>query len=142
MPATLGAMSILRASLPLLGAGLLVLGGCGSGSTAFESAFDPTVERPWIGPEYWSNPLQDWRLRQGRIENFRPGGDRNVFLLTREVSASSGTLSLSVRLGRIEPAEEPLSDGWAGFRVGIRGSFNDYRDSAVRGVGLHCGVSG
>lgn len=141
MPVTLGAMSIIRASLPLLGACLLALGGCGSGSTAFESEFNPSVERPWIGPEYWSNPLQDWRLRDGRLENFRPGGDRNVFLLTREVSGSSGTLSLSVRLGRIEATDEPLESGWAGFRVGIRGSFDDYRDSAVRGVGLHCGVA-
>ena len=134
-------MSIVRALLPLLAASGLVLVGCGAGSTAFESHFDPSVERPWIGPEYWSNPLQDWRLREGRLENFRAGGDRNVFLLTREVNASSGTLSTSVRLGRIEPTGAPLENGWAGFRVGIRGSFSDYRDSAVRGVGLHCGLA-
>ena len=141
MPVTVGAMPIVRSSLPLLAAFSLALVGCGSDSTAFESHFDPSVERPWAGSEYWSNPLQDWRLREGRLENFRAGSDRNVFLLTREVGAANDTLSMSVRLGRIEPTDEPLENGWAGFRVGIRGSFNDYRDSAVRGVGLHCGVA-
>ena len=114
--------------------------GCSSSST-FESHFDAHVERDWIGSDYWSNPLQDWRVSGGRVENIGPGGDRNVFLLTREVSAESGTLTLQVRLGRLEDDSGPLGPGWAGFRVGIRGSFNDYRDSAVRGVGLNCGIA-
>ncbi len=119
----------------------LALLGCSGGPTTFESHWDEDIERPWIGPEYWSNPLQDWRVRHGRIENFRPGGDRNVFLLTREISDQSGTLSMRVRLGRLEDSGPAPDAGWAGFRVGIRGSFDDYRDSAVRGVGLNCGVT-
>ena len=121
--------------------GLVALMGCSSQSTSFESDWATTGDRPWIGPDYWSNPLQDWRLQSGRLENFRPGGDRNVFLLTREVGTGEGNLVMSVRLGRMEDSTEPLDDGWAGFRVGIRGSFDDYRDSAVRGVGLNCGIS-
>ncbi len=115
--------------------------GCSGGSAAFESHWDEGVERPWIGPDYWSNPLQDWRVRNGRIENFRPGGDRNVFLLTREVGDQAGNLSMRVRLGQIEEDGSEPKDGWAGFRIGIRGSFNDYRDSAVRGVGVNCGIT-
>ncbi len=114
--------------------------GCSS-SNVFKSAWDPAVERPWIGPEYWANPMQEWRLRDGRIENIVAGGDRNVFLLTREIVDRPGDLSMSVRLGRLEEDTEPLEDGWVGFRVGIRGSFDDYRDSAVRGVGLNCGIT-
>ena len=129
-----------RTTPALLAASLLALAACGNQST-FESHFDDAVEQPWIGPDYWSNPLQDWRLRDGRIENFRPGGDRNVFLLTREVAAGPGDLEMSVSLGRLAGDSAPLETGWAGFRVGIRGSFDDYRDSAVRGVGLHCGVT-
>ncbi len=130
-----------RALLSLLTAIALTMLGCSGGSPTFESHWEEGVQRPWIGPEYWSNPLQDWRVRNGRIENFRPGGDRNVFLLTREVGDRTGTLSMRVRLGRLEDGGPALADGWAGFRVGIRGSFNDYRDSAVRGVGLNCGVN-
>ncbi len=31
--------------------------------------------------------------------------------------------------------------GWLGFRLGINGTFNDYRDSAVRGTGLNFGIT-
>ncbi len=107
----------------------------------FASNWPAKVERPWVGPQYWSNPLQDWRVRSGRLECFVAGGDRNVFLLTREVGPQPGTLSMSVRLGRLEEDKAPLKQGFAGFRVGVRGAFNDYRDSAVRGVGLDAGVA-
>ncbi len=128
-------------TLPYLLLCLATVVGCSSQSTSFKSDWETTADRPWIGPDYWSNPLQDWRLQAGRLENFRAGGDRNVFLLTHEVSDGEGTLAMSVRMGRLEDNAEPLDAGWAGFRVGIRGSFNDYRDSAVRGVGLNCGIS-
>lgn len=98
-------------------------------------------ERPWIGPEFWSNPLQDWRLRNGRIECFVAGGDRNVFLLTHEVSDQTGTLSMRVKLGRLEEDTAPLQAGFAGFRLGIRGHFDDYRDGALYGVGLNAGLA-
>lgn len=121
-----------------LACGLLA---CSQQSTSFESDWGSAPDRPWIGADYWSNPLQDWRVRDGRLENIGSGGDRNVFLLTREISDREGTLAMRVRLGRLDPSAGALGDGWAGFRVGIKGSWSDYRDSAVRGVGLNCGIS-
>ena len=121
--------------------GILATVGCTSESTDFSSDWAAATDRPWIGADYWSNPLQDWQLQDGRLENIGSGGDRNVFLLTREVSDREGALAMQVRLGRIDGSEGPLGEGWAGFRVGIKGSFDDYRDSAVRGVGLNCGIA-
>ncbi len=106
----------------------------------FRSAWPAGVTRPWVGPEYWANPLQDWRIHDGRLECIAAGGDRNVFLLTREISNRPGPLEMSVTLGRLEEDTEPLNEGFAGFRVGIRGYFRDYRDSAVRGEGLNAGM--
>jgi hypothetical protein len=94
-----------------------------------------------VGPEYWSNPLQDWRVRSGRLECFVAGGDRNVYLLTRDVEEGAGTLETAVRLGRLEDDTGELGDGFVGFRVGIRGALGDYRDSAVRGYGLNAGIA-
>jgi alkaline phosphatase D len=94
----------------------------------------------WLGPEYWANPLQDWRKRGNRMECHVSGGDRNVFWLTRELQQGNGDFTMSVKLGRLNPDAE-LSPGWVGFRVGMRGHFNDYRDSAVRGFGLEAGIS-
>ena len=121
---------------------LAALAACGPRQGEFRSNWPAEVERAWVGPEYWSNPLQDWRVRAGRLECFVAGGDRNVFLLTREVNERAGRLNMSVKLGRLEEDTQPLGEGFAGFRFGIRGAFRDYRDSAVRGHGVNAGVAG
>ncbi|MFN7936460.1 MAG: hypothetical protein U0R19_24235 [Bryobacteraceae bacterium] len=107
----------------------------------FHSQWQPDLSRPWLGPEYWANPMQDWRIRNGRLECFIAGADRNVFLLTREVNASKGDLTMSVKLGRLEEDRQMLEAGFAGFRVGIKGEFHDYRDNAVHGVGRNAGIT-
>jgi hypothetical protein len=94
-----------------------------AGADAFASRREQ--EREWIGPEYRTNPLQDWKLADGRMECRVAGGDRNVFLLTKEVGDRQGDLSMSVKLGRLEGQSGPLSEGFAGFRLGIKGQFND-----------------
>lgn len=110
-------------------------------TAGFKGSWSREDDRSWLGPEYWANPLQDWRVRGGHIECHLPGGDRNVFLLTREVSTASGDLRMSVRMGRLEEDRGPLGEGFAGFRFGIRGRFDDYRDSAVRGFGINAGMA-
>ena len=47
--------------------------------SGFESGWTDEAERVWIGPEYWANPMQDWRLANGRIENIVAGGDGTLF---------------------------------------------------------------
>jgi alkaline phosphatase D len=126
----------LLASLLLLGAGTTL------GASEFRSAWPVDASRPWVGRDYWANPLQDWHLRNGLLECQVAGGDRNVYLLTREVSPRSGDLHVSVTLGRLAGDTGPLGEGYVGFRLGIRGAFADYRDSAVRGAGLNVGVAG
>lgn len=133
-----GAIMFGRAALLGL---LLLMMGCGSDETAFQSRWSEEVERVWVGPDYWANPMQDWRVTGGRLENIAAGGDRNVFLLTREISDQPGDLSMSVTFGRIEEDTAPLEQGFVGFRFGIRGAFHDYRDSAVRGYGTNAGMA-
>ena len=97
------------------------------------------ADRPWLGPEFWANPLQDWRRRDDRMECFVSGGDRNVFWLTRELGPQAGDFQMSVRLGRLDAGVS--GDGWAGFRIGVKSFFQHYKDVAVRGVGLNAGVT-
>jgi len=108
--------------------------------TSFMSSFPLSVKRSWIGPEYWANPLQDWQLNNGRVECIVSGGDRNMVLLTRQISEHDGEFNLSVDFGRIG---EDIDDekGWVGFKVGVKGEFSDYRDSAVRGTGFPIGLT-
>lgn len=93
-------------------------------------------EQTWLGPQYWANRLQDWRLSDGRIECAVAGGDRNVYLLTHELSKRLEPFEIRAKLGRLDQAGE----GFAGFRVGMRGLFDDYRDTAIYGIGLDAGV--
>ena len=96
--------------------------------------------RVWLGPDYWANPLQDWRKAGDRIECHVAGGDRNVFWLVKEI-APKADFRMSVRLGELPGAGTSQRQGWAGFRIGMRGHFNDYRDTAIRGLGVEAGVS-
>ncbi|MDZ7639856.1 MAG: alkaline phosphatase D family protein [Bryobacterales bacterium] len=107
--------------------------------TACQLAGEPGTE-VWLGPDYWANPMQDWRRRGKRFECHVSGGDRNVFSLTRELKAEPGDFAMSVRLGKLNP-EKPVTEGWVGFRFGMRGHFDDYRDTALRGFGLEAGIT-
>src|SRR5579863_831066 len=111
------------------------------GKKAFRSAWSPHAERPWPGPEYWTNPLQDWRICDGRLECVGAGGDRNVFLLTHDVAAREGNLAMSVRLGQLEGGAQKLDQGFAGFRLGVKSFVDDYRARAVHGRGMNAGVT-
>ncbi len=97
--------------------------------------------RAWLGREYWANPLQDWRRAGERLECHVSGGDRNVFWLVKEISANGGDFTMSVRLGRLGNQQAEKAEGWVGFRTGMRGYFSDYRDTAIRGLGLDCGIT-
>jgi alkaline phosphatase D len=121
----------------------LNLSGCtpAGNDSKFFGRYSADNERIWIGSRYWANPLQDWRLKQGRIECYRSGGDRSLFLLTHRLKDSKGDFMLSVRLGRMASDLQSGDDGFTGFYLGIRGIFNDYRDDAVHGRGFASGIT-
>src|SRR5690349_8013742 len=43
-------------------------------------------DRVWLGPEFWANPLQDWRVAGGRIACVNAAPDRHVHWLTRDLA--------------------------------------------------------
>lgn len=108
----------------MLTARLPHLGAAEKPAAAFQSTWDQSFDRVWLGPEYWANPHQDWRLADGRIECVAAAPDRNVHVLTRQLSGQVGTLDVRVRLGRV--GGRLAGKGSAGFRVGILGSLVDY----------------
>ena len=93
-------------------------------SSNYKSNWPKDVQRTWIGPEYWANPLQDWEIENGRLKCLVSDYNRNVSLLTWEKSKDPGSLSLSVRLG-ITEQEILTKAGWVGFQIGKKGQFGD-----------------
>ena len=116
---------------------------CGLTSQAgaqFASVFDRAPDRPWIGPEYWSNPLQDWHIAGGALECINAGPARSVILLTRELSDRPAPFISSIAIAPWQPPADKVSSAWVGFRLAARGRFGDYRDDAVYGKGIEAGL--
>ncbi len=112
------------------------------------------VCRPWAGGEFWLNPLQAWEQKNGKLYCIRPGGDRNVVLLTGELTSGLENFTMDAtitstyprvdgesvgKVTGIEAESESSGVSWVGFKLGIRGEFGDYRDDALKGRGLSAG---
>jgi phosphodiesterase/alkaline phosphatase D-like protein len=107
----------------------------------FASDWHKCHDRVWLGPNYWSNPLQDWRLHDGRIECIHAALDRNVQLLTYDLDPRLGKLQMSVRIGRVAGGAINSGQGSAGFRIGAQGPLQEYRNNAIYGVGINAGFT-
>ncbi len=106
-------------------------------------------DRTWIGPEFWANRLQDWRVRNGRLECLAEDprlAMRTVHVLTHRLQAGQGAFSLRVELGLIG-TRTVAPDSAAGFLLGVGGEAMDWRAAALvhgwagRGGGLFVGLS-
>jgi alkaline phosphatase D len=104
----------------------------------FRSRWHESPDRIWLGAECWANPLQDWRIANGRIECAHAAPDRNVHALTCHLGDRRGTLDMRVQLGPIAGTLAPAA--WAGFRVGARGPLGDYRNNLIQSRGLDAGI--
>ena len=112
-------------------------GGADETDAGFRSRWPTGVERHWLGPAYWTNPLQDWRLAGGRVEMIGTGPNRNIQHLTRQIRPAGGPLDLRVQVGFLEDRAAR-----AGVEVGVQGPQGEYRNNAIHGTGLHPGDDG
>ena len=119
---------------------LSVLPAASAVADEYHSAWPSQAVRPWIGSEYWSNPLQDWRIAGGKLECIVSGANRNVHLLTHQLGPESGDLHMSVRLGRLD-TDGTLDAGLVGFLLGVRGPLDDYRNNLLHGRGIPAGLT-
>jgi hypothetical protein len=102
-------------------------------AASFKSALPTNVERIFIGPEYWANRLQDWRLKQGRIEclDKRPESPmRTLHLLTHRLGDEAAPFTLQVRTGLLDEGAA-AADAATGFLIGAGGAGVDYRAAAL-----------
>ncbi|UCC21528.1 MAG: hypothetical protein JSW23_06840, partial [Planctomycetota bacterium] len=108
----------------------------------FHGVWPEGVERTWVGPEYWANRLQDWRISNGRLECIEGRAEkpvRTVHILTRRLGAKEGDFHTSVCTGLISRAARVSPDSATGFLIGA-GPEVDYRAAAL--VHHSCGPGG
>ncbi len=102
----------------------------------FASDWQRQYDRIWIGEAYWANPMEDWRIKSGQAVCINRGGDRNLHVLTHQLTDAAAGFELSVRASVVERGEHT----GVGFRVGIHDELNDYRGNCLWGKGVDAGV--
>lgn len=105
---------------------------CSTSHSKFRSSWPENTTRFWIGPEYWSNRLQDWQLNAGRLEcidGTKPL--RTVHLITHSLLAKAGELEMSVRMGSLSDDAKLDENAWSGFLIGAGSEDLDYRARAI-----------
>ncbi|MEX2213080.1 MAG: alkaline phosphatase D family protein [Phycisphaeraceae bacterium] len=98
-----------------------------------------THDRVWLGGSFWANPMEDWRIIDGAAECIKPGGDRNVHLITHQITNAKGSFEMSVRVSRVATGK---NDGGAGFRIGIQSDIKEHRASSFAKGGINAGFDG
>ena len=104
----------------------------------FLAEFSET-DRTWIGPDFWANRLQDWKLEDGQLVCLNETNPmRTIHLLTRNLTDQEGAFEVSVD---IELMGEQPGKANAGILFGA-GAGQDYRQAALihHSYGKHGGL--
>ena len=95
-------------------------------------------DRVFLGGDCWANPMEDWQVVDGAAECSSFKGNRNVHLLTHQLTNVGGQFEMSVVIDQIETRK---LDTGAGFKIGIRSDINEYRSNSFAGTGVRAGIS-
>jgi alkaline phosphatase D len=123
---------------------VILLAACDSRSGAeMEVSWAGVPDRPWAGPALWTNRLQDWEVRAGRLEASVGLPMRTAHILTARTNLDRGGLEVVVELG----FEGGLAGtARAGILLGAGGPDLDWRKTALihhspgSGGGLFAGI--
>lgn len=106
----------------------------------FKSNWHNWPDMKWIGPEYWGNRLQDWRLKNGMALCNISAENRNLQLLTVQKLDKPTPLHVSVEIHVLNKNIDAEDEGCLGIRLGCKGPYDDYRSAAVFSKGLDIGI--
>ena len=136
--------------LTMLGIFAVIIAACSkSDPSVFSSNWKNNFEQTWVGPEYWANRLQDWKIKNGRLECIAAEIKlpfRTIHLLNRRIGDKDGHVKLEVISGILSKTDSTASDASTGFLIGAGGSI-DYRAASLihhsygEGAGLFVGIS-
>lgn len=139
-----------RSALKTIGAGGALLGLSESTETSNAAAaaestlattaivnWSDTNDRIWLAGNCWANPMEDWEIRDGAAQCNSTGGDRNIHLITHQLTDPTKSFRTSVVVSQIEIAG---ADGGVGFKVGIQSDLNEHRSNSFAKSGVKAGL--
>lgn len=106
--------------------------------SAMRVDWSDTRDRVFLSGQCWANPMEDWAVVDGAAECLSGRSQRNIHLLTHQLTNPRGEFKMSVTLSQAEAGER---DGGAGFEIGVRSELNEYRSNAFAHNGVQAGVA-
>ena len=120
---------------------LLALGGAADAAKDVVSVTN-LPDRWFITPEVWTNPMENWRIADGRIvTTHAPGGPpMTLHHLVCSLADAAKPAEMAVI---VRPASPAGAGGSAGFEIGIRmdDPIDDYRSRLLWGRGMFAGIT-
>ncbi len=118
---------------------LFLTGSCREEPISVKYNFDSLNDRVWIGEDFWSFPLEDWKVRNGRIEFTGEGQQSAVTVLPYTLGEKENSFTIKIEMGL---QDKGLNDGAAGLVVGSQAIEEDDIKAAVYfGNGIRVGVN-
>ena len=119
--------------------GLFPASSCTQKNKDFTADFDNVNDRIWVGKDFWSIPLEEWKVEDGKLMSMPGIPDSRVNLLTHVLSPEQGNFEASVKVMLSDKGNVP---GSAGFFIGR----HDKEDPSAKaacyfGGGVPAGVS-
>jgi alkaline phosphatase D len=95
----------------------------------------------WTGADLWAQRLQDWCIKDGKLQCLVHGENRTVHLLTHQLSNNKKSFTATLELQYLATNAEVSKEQFAGLRLGVQGKYDDYRSAIFTGSGLDVGVT-
>ncbi len=112
---------------------------CNTNKNSFTADFDNINDRVWIGKDFWSVPLEDWKVENGKLYCNASIPESRVNLLTHLLSDTDGDFQLTSKIMLAEKGDVP---GSAGLLIGMHDTEDpDVRAACYFGGGIKAGIS-
>lgn len=126
---------------------LLVLNSCVKNNSSFKKSWTTIDDRVWVGSEFWSNRLQDWRIQNKRLECIANNSAllmRTTHLINCRLDSTEGDFYARMNVGALQSKQNP--DAACGFLIGAGAELDVWGASLVqqkkgKDAGLFTGIS-
>ena len=81
--------------------------------------------------------MEDWRVVDGAAECQTSGGNRNLHLVTHQITNVKGSFTSSVDVQQVDVKKH---DGGVGFLIGVSSDLNEYRSNSFANGGIRAGI--
>ncbi len=118
---------------------LLLLVSCSDKGENINYDFNSVNDRIWIGEDFWTVPLEDWRVKNGRIEFIGAGQQATCSFLPYILNEDDKSFKVSFQAGLISKGQ---NDGSIGVIIGSEArEEKDVKAAIYFGEGLDIGIN-